>query len=156
VNTGNLLIPGNYADFVIKVRDIPDQIMIPYDTVIDTIERKEVFVFEEAEPLHGGALMDDNPANPQTLKPEASHFVARERVITTGIRDGDYVQVLSGLVPGERVISLGKENVVDGMFVREVPKQAMEITDHLVPKHEQDGVSGQPDGDENPPENSAE
>jgi hypothetical protein len=32
------------------------------------------------------------------------------------------VQILSGLQPGERIISLGKENVVDGSFVRVVPK----------------------------------
>jgi len=139
VNTGNLLIPGNYADFSIKVKDLPDQVMIPYDTVIDTIERKEVFVVEKAESPFGGAAVKDDPKNqtPVTLG-TTQHLVARERIITTGIRDGEYVQVLSGLTPGERIISLGKENVVDGMFVREVQKKTMEAMEHIGgPKPEQ-------------------
>ncbi|MDR2734936.1 MAG: efflux RND transporter periplasmic adaptor subunit [Spirochaetota bacterium] len=127
VNTGNLLIPGNYADFSIKVKDIPDQVMIPYDTIIDTIERKEVFVVEEDESPLGGTIVNDDPQVPKTINlGTARHLVARERIITIGIRDGEYVQVLSGLVPGERIISLGKENVVDGIPVREVPKRTME------------------------------
>jgi membrane fusion protein, multidrug efflux system len=139
VNTGNLLIPGNYADFSIKVKELPDQVMIPYDTIIDTIERKEVFVVEEAESPLGGAIVNDDPKNQKTVNMGAArNLVARERVITTGIRDGEYVQVLSGLAPGEKIISLGKENVVDGMLVREVPKKTMEAMEHIGgPKPEQ-------------------
>jgi len=126
VNTGNRLIPGNYADFSIKVKDLPDQIMVPYDTIIDIIDRKEVFVVEEEEPQHGGVLVNDDPAVPNTtlVADGARRFVARSREVVTGIRDGDHVQIISGLTPGERVISLGKENVVDGVHVREVPRNA--------------------------------
>jgi len=140
VNTGNLLIPGNYADFSIKVREIPDQVMIPYDTIIDTIERKEVFVVEEPQSPLGGAAIHDDPKDLKTVNLGAArHLAARERIITIGIRDGEYVQVLSGLRPGEKIISLGKENVVDGMLVREVPKKTMEALDGTGgPKTEQD------------------
>lgn len=121
VNTDNKLIPGNYADFSIKVREIPDQVVVPFDAVIDMIERKEVYVVENTESPHGGAAVQDNPGTPKTVPlGSGKYLVARQRKIVTGIRDGGMVQVIEGLRPGERVISLGKENVVDGVLVRPV------------------------------------
>ena len=121
VNTDNKLLPGNYADFSIKVREIADQVVVPFDAVIDMIERKEVYVVEQAASPHGGSVVRDNPGTPPTIKLEAGKYlVARQRMIVTGIRDGSMVQVLEGLKPGEKVISLGKENVVDGVLVRPV------------------------------------
>ena len=121
VNTDNKLLPGNYADFSIKVREIADQVVVPFDAVIDMIERKEVYVVEQAASPHGGSVVRDNPGTPPTIKLEAGKYlVARQRMIVTGIRDGSMVQVLEGLKPGEKVISLGKVNVVDGVLVRPV------------------------------------
>jgi len=129
VNTGNRLLPGNYADFAIKARDLPDQIMVPFDSIIDTLDSMQVFVVEEAEPPHGGSLVNDDPAVPATIKlTNTQSLVARARTVTIGVRDGEYVQILSGLTPGERVITLGKENVVDGIHVREVAKRGGSTT----------------------------
>jgi multidrug efflux pump subunit AcrA (membrane-fusion protein) len=126
VNTGNRLLPGNYANFAIKVRDLPDQIMVPYDSIIDTLDSKQVYVVEAEESPHGGALVQDDPKAPVTISlPNSQRFIARARTVTIGVRDGDYVQILSGLQPGERICTLGKENVVDGIHVREVFKSGV-------------------------------
>ena len=121
VNTDNKLIPGNYADFSIKVKEFPNQVVVPFDAVIDMFERKEVYVVENAESPHGGAAVKDNPGTPKTVPlGSGKYLVARQRQIVTGIRDGGMVQIVEGLKPGERVISLGKENVIDGTLVRPV------------------------------------
>jgi multidrug efflux pump subunit AcrA (membrane-fusion protein) len=124
VNTGNRLLPGNFANFAITVRELPDQVMVPFDAVIDTLDSKQVFVVEEEDAPHGGSLVQDAPAAPAAISlPGTQRSIARSRTVTVGVRDGDYVQILSGLTPGERIITLGKENVVDGVFVRSVPRR---------------------------------
>lgn len=44
--------------------------------------------------------------------------VAHARKIETGVRDGDKVQILSGLKPGERVVTVGGLGLADGAKVR--------------------------------------
>jgi RND family efflux transporter MFP subunit len=45
-------------------------------------------------------------------------MVAHERKVTIGVRQGDKVQVLSGLKPGEQVITVGGVGLEDGAKVR--------------------------------------
>jgi multidrug efflux pump subunit AcrA (membrane-fusion protein) len=47
--------------------------------------------------------------------------VARLRLVTAGPRRGDRVEILSGLSPGERIVTQGTERVVDGTRVETVP-----------------------------------
>jgi HlyD family secretion protein len=47
-----------------------------------------------------------------------SDNVAHLRPIQTGVRDGDKVQILSGLKPGERVVTVGGLGLEDGAKVR--------------------------------------
>jgi len=51
--------------------------------------------------------------------------VAHVRKIATGIRDGDHVQVLSGLKPGEQVVTVGGLGLDEGAHVRveKAPKE---------------------------------
>lgn len=125
VNTDNKLLPGNYADFSITVKEMPNQVVAPFDAVIDMVERKEVFVVESAESPHGGAVVKDNPGTPKTVgMGSKKYLIARQRSVVIGIRDGNNVQILEGLASGERVISMGKENVISGALVRAVKPAA--------------------------------
>jgi RND family efflux transporter MFP subunit len=47
----------------------------------------------------------------------AENGVARTRLITTGERRGEQVEVLSGLTPGEKVIAPAPANLADGARV---------------------------------------
>jgi multidrug efflux system membrane fusion protein len=47
--------------------------------------------------------------------------VARLRLVTAGPRRGDRVEILSGLNPGERIVTQGAERVVDGASVEALP-----------------------------------
>jgi membrane fusion protein, multidrug efflux system len=43
-NPGGKILPGNYADFSVQIREARDQVKVPFDAVIDTIERQFVLL----------------------------------------------------------------------------------------------------------------
>ncbi|MFZ5761795.1 MAG: efflux RND transporter periplasmic adaptor subunit [Thermodesulfobacteriota bacterium] len=47
--------------------------------------------------------------------------VAQLRLVRTGERHGDQVEILAGLTPGEKVVVQGQEHLLDGQAVRVVP-----------------------------------
>jgi len=47
--------------------------------------------------------------------------LARLRLVTAGPRRGDRGEILSGLSPGERIVTQGAERVVDGARVEAAP-----------------------------------
>jgi Cu(I)/Ag(I) efflux system membrane fusion protein len=80
-NPGVLLKPDMYADVEFRV-NIPSKLTVPADAVLNAGERKTVFV-------------DRGNGN---LEP---------RQVKTGEREGDRIQILSGLSGGERVVTSG-------------------------------------------------
>ncbi len=52
--------------------------------------------------------------------------VAHQRVVDTGIEDGGLVQILSGLKPGEQVVTTGSYGMDDGTKVKVVTAEEME------------------------------
>lgn len=92
------LKPGMYASVQIHTQPIDDAILAPGSAIIDTGVRQLVFVQEK----------------------EKGHF--SPRVVTTGLSgDNDQVQVLTGLVPGERVVT-------SGQFLMDVESRSLEAT----------------------------
>lgn len=41
--------------------------------------------------------------------------------VETGIDNGDWIQIKSGLVPGDKVVMMGKWHVAEGQKVRAIP-----------------------------------
>lgn len=78
-NPGRLLIPGAFADVRLVVERLADALTVPAIAVIPELGGKKVFVYEDGR--------------------------ARPRQVTTGIRTDERVQVVSGLEPGELVIT---------------------------------------------------
>lgn len=60
---------------------------------------------EERPAVPASAILDDNGQPVVFVQTGGESF--ERRPVTTGIRDGDYVAVLDGLAPGERVVSRG-------------------------------------------------
>ena len=127
LNMRGKLIPGNYADFAVKVRKYPNQVLAPFDAIIDNLEYSEVFVVKEKKitakpdpvakkPGKGKkALKPSGKAKKPAVKPKTKTiYIATKRRVTVGIREGNIVQILSGLKPGERVVTMGKENIIEG------------------------------------------
>jgi membrane fusion protein (multidrug efflux system) len=80
-NNDAALIPGTFANVQMILGNNPNAILIPNSSVIPQGRKKQVFVFKS------------NKALPME--------------ITTGVRDSANVQVLSGLFPGDTLITSG-------------------------------------------------
>ena len=92
--------PGMYATVQIHAQPIEDALIVPRKAVIDTGTRKIIFVQEPA-----------------------GHF--SPRLVTTGLSgDNDQIQILSGVAPGEIVVT-------SGQFLMDVESRAQEAIQKL-------------------------
>ena len=80
-NPGVMLKPDMYADIEFRV-DIPSKLTVPADAVLNAGERKTVFV-------------------------DRGNGYFEPRQVKTGEREGDRIQILSGLSQGERIVTSG-------------------------------------------------
>jgi RND family efflux transporter MFP subunit len=80
-NPGMLLKPEMYADVDFRVK-IPAQLTVPAEAVLDSGERKTVFI-------------------------DRGNGFFEPRQVVTGERGGDRIQILSGLSGGERIVTSG-------------------------------------------------
>jgi membrane fusion protein (multidrug efflux system) len=80
-NTDPALIPGTFANVQMILGNNPNALMIPNSAVVPQGRKKQVFVFKGSKAL--------------------------PMEITTGVRDSANVQVLTGLVPGDTLITSG-------------------------------------------------
>ncbi len=90
-NPGHVLKPGMFAEVKLTTEIRRDAVRVPVQAVLDKEGRKVVYVVE------GGR--------------------ARERRLETGIADERYLEIRSGLRPGERVVITGQEFLTDGAAV---------------------------------------
>src|ERR1017187_3446321 len=80
-NPGVMLKPDMYADVEFRV-NIPSKLTVPADAVLNAGERKTVFV-------------------------DRGNGYFEPRQVKTGEREGDRIQILSGLSQGERIVTSG-------------------------------------------------
>ena len=93
-NPGERLKPGVSVHVTIVARTIKDALVVPAAALLPAEE--------------GGTQADV----------VGTDGVVHVRKIETGVRDGDNVQVLSGLKPGERVVTVGGLGLEDGAHVK--------------------------------------
>jgi membrane fusion protein (multidrug efflux system) len=91
-NPDDALRPGAFADVQLVLDAIDDALLVPTASVITGADAVTVFVVE------GGA--------------------AARRVVTTGVRTADRIQITSGLQPGDVVLTSGLDEVREGQPVR--------------------------------------
>ncbi len=80
-NPGNILLPDAFVDIELTL-DFEEALTVPYEAVIDSGLRRVVYV-------------------------QLEQGVFEPRVVETGWRTGDRVQIIRGLEPGERVVVSG-------------------------------------------------
>ncbi len=91
-NPGGSLFPGAFVEIELRLRKIPDALMVPTQAVIPVLKGQTVLV------QRGGA--------------------ARQVAVRTGIRTAAEVQVIEGLAPGDTVITTGLMQLRPGAPVR--------------------------------------
>ncbi|MEZ4701470.1 MAG: efflux RND transporter periplasmic adaptor subunit [Rhodothermales bacterium] len=90
-NPGRRLLPGAFADIDLIFEEIPDALTVPAIAVIPELGGKKVFVVQKG--------------------------VAMSRVVETGIRTEDRVQLLSGVAAGDTVLVSGVQLLRPGLPV---------------------------------------
>lgn len=132
-NTGGKLVPGNYANYSVQIRTMKNQLVIPFDAVLNSLTATEVYVLKTIKntnnlnkdlPVKMFPELKKNPESvklmwiPESIKSlilgEGDKIVAKRISVDLGVRDGNFVQVLKGLNEGDQIITFGKENIADG------------------------------------------
>jgi len=90
-NPDGVLVPGAFANVELVLRSVADALTVPSIAVIPELGGKKVFVYEDG--------------------------VARARPVATGIRSDTEVQITSGLVAGDLVITTGLLQLQPGLEV---------------------------------------
>lgn len=93
-NPDGILKAGMTAEAVVPLERRQSVVAVPVDALVDQGEETFVYVVE------GGRAL--------------------RRPVETGILDGDQVEIVSGLDPGETVVVTGQDNLFDGARVRPV------------------------------------
>ena len=94
-NTDHALRPGTFAEVSLALRDIPQALVVPPQAVISTPKGKSLFIVEEGR--------------------------AKSVTVQTGITDGRWIEITSGLRGDEDVVAVGKRRLLDGMPVQAAP-----------------------------------
>lgn len=131
-NPGVILKPDMYADVEFRI-DLPVQLTVPAEAVLDAGERKTVFV-------------------------DRGNGFFEPRQVTTGERNGNRIQILSGLTGGERIVTSGNFLVdsesqmkaaaggMGGMAgMPGMTNEPMKTPKGQVPKPEEKGMPNMPD-----------
>ena len=109
------LKPGMYARVDLTVDSRPNALTVPSNAVVDLEGRTGVFVAGQASGA-GGQPAGNTAAPPGGTTPAggAASMTAKFQPVQTGIRDGEQVEITSGLSDGVRVITTGATALKDG------------------------------------------
>jgi len=96
-NTNQLLRPGMFVRATVELDSVKSVLSIPSTAVLSAPYGDSVYVIESAK--------------------DSTNLVARQQLIRTGTTHGDFVSVLDGLKPGEKVASAGIFKLRNGSSV---------------------------------------
>jgi len=80
-NPKGIIFPGAFAKVDLPLKEIPDAIMIPTEAIIPVLKGKKVFICKNG--------------------------TAQPVIVETGIRTATQIQIVSGIAPGDSVITTG-------------------------------------------------
>jgi membrane fusion protein (multidrug efflux system) len=103
-NPDGKLLPGAFATITLTLQQVENAILVPSVAVIPDMNEKSVFVVHEGK--------------------------AQRRVVETGTRLESVVHILSGLAPGDIVITSGLQQMRSGQAVRVAHEPAREALSH--------------------------
>ena len=121
-NPDHVLRPGTFAEVVLRLREIPAALVVPPQAINSGVTGQSVFIVDQGR--------------------------AKAVPIRTGITDGHWVEITSGLAGGEDVVVVGKRKLLDGAPVLASPFHLPDA------KHGQQNFERRSAGQE-PPSNGA-
>lgn len=94
-NPDHALRPGTFAEVVLALREIPNALVLPPQAVVSGPSGKAVFIVDQGK--------------------------AKSIPVQTGITDGKWIEILSGLTGDEEVVVVGKRRLLEGSPVQASP-----------------------------------
>lgn len=94
-NADHALRPGTFAEVTLGLREIPQALVVPPQAVSSTPKGKFLFILKDGK--------------------------ATSIPVQTGISDGRWIEIISGLQGDEEVVAVGKRRLLDGMPVQASP-----------------------------------
>ncbi len=114
-------------------------ILVPREAVIRELQDAYVFVVREKAPkkedapAKAAAKADGKDTAGQDAKPaegpKQAVTVAEKRSVTLGLEEGEVIEALAGLEPGDQVVVAGQGGLKDGAEIRVIPSiEASDLT----------------------------
>ena len=94
-NADHALRPGTFAQVTLGLREIPQALVVPPQAVVSTQKGKSVYIVEQGK--------------------------AMSIPVQTGISDGRWIEIASGLRGDEEIVVVGKRKLLEGTPVRLSP-----------------------------------
>jgi RND family efflux transporter MFP subunit len=94
-NPDHALRPGTFAEVALALREIPDALVVPPNALSTVNKTKLVYVVDQGR--------------------------AKSKLVQTGISDGTWLEIASGLTEQEEVVVVGKSKLTDGTPVKASP-----------------------------------
>ncbi|CAI4031544.1 HlyD_D23 domain-containing protein [Nitrospira tepida] len=94
-NPDQALRPGTFAEVVLALREIPGALVLPPNALSTANRTKLVYVVDQGR--------------------------AKPRLVQTGISDGTWLEIVSGLTEQDEVVVVGKSKLTDGTPVKASP-----------------------------------
>lgn len=115
-DASDILRPGMFSRIEIVYDQRNDALTIPASALVEEDGETSVFAVQKAPPAKAVAVKAGEKAPPASQS-DAAGFVAHRQLVKIGYRDGNKVEVVSGLEPGTRVITVGRNAVRDGTAI---------------------------------------
>jgi membrane fusion protein (multidrug efflux system) len=120
---GGVLRPGMFARIAIIYDQRRNALVIPRSAVVEEDGRSTVYVVvHQVARLQAPRGSGGREQARAAALPSAAVEIVRRVVIRTGYGDGDRIEVLTGLKRGDRVVTLGQNNLRDGTAVTVVER----------------------------------
>lgn len=89
------LRPGTFAEVAVALREIPDALVVPPNALSTANKTKLVYVVDQG--------------------------TTKSKLVQTGISDGTWLEIVSGLTDQDEIVVVGKSKLTDGTPVKAVP-----------------------------------
>lgn len=106
-SVGNSIYPGVLTESVIDIQNKPNAIVVPRSALVEKVETV-------VEPESNTITLDKT----YSVFVSIGDTIAELRPLTLGIEQGDKIEIVAGLNPGEDIIITGQSSLKDGGKIR--------------------------------------
>jgi membrane fusion protein (multidrug efflux system) len=115
-NPDGALRPGQFVRVRVKLPPVENVIALPQTSVVTSLYGDYVYVVETPQPQPGAATPAAAPApavDPAGAPPTPPPLVARQVFVEIGRRQGELIEIVQGLQPGQTVVTSGQNKLAN-------------------------------------------